>query len=106
MRNTFLWILLSLLLASAFAYVEILIMAVAIRNSHYSLYFTLLGAAGLLCWFRALKSYRIATSTTVRNTTGWNIAYKAVSVIFFSALGLGSLGLLGNIYLLILGKMS
>ncbi len=106
MRNTFLWILLSFLLASAFAYSEILIMAVAIRNSHYSLYFALLGAAAFLCWFRALKSYRIAIVTPARNQTVWSIAFKVASLFFFGTLGLGILGLLGNIYFLVLGKMS
>ncbi|HOT43838.1 MAG TPA: hypothetical protein PLM53_05245 [Spirochaetota bacterium] len=106
MRNAVLWMLFSLLLASAYAYVEILIMAVALSNSHYSLYFALSGAAGLFCWIRGLKSYRIAAATPERNTIGWNIAFKSGSLLFFFALGLGCLGLLGNIYFLILGKMS
>ncbi len=106
MRNTLLRMLFALVLASMFAYAEILIMAVAISNSHYSLYFALTAAAGLLCWFRSLKSYRAATSIPGGYTTGRSIAFKAASLFFFMALGLGCLGLLANIYFLILGKIS
>ena len=101
MRNVFLWLILSLLLASAFVYIEVLIMAVALSNSHYSLYFTLLGIAGLFSWLRALSSFHSVTSTPV-----WNAVFKAMSLLFFIALALGFLGLLGNVYFLILGKMS
>ena len=102
MRKAFWWMFLSLLLASAFAYIEILIMAVAISNSHYALYFALTGAAGLFSLRRALRSYRAAASGPSRNNLG-SIAFKALGALFFGALGLGCLGLLGNIYFLILG---
>jgi hypothetical protein len=98
--------LLALVLASMFAYTEILIMAVAISNSHYSLYFALSGAAGFFCWFRALKSFHAAATAPTGNNTAKSIAFKAASLCFFIGLALGFLGLLGNIYFLILGKMS
>jgi hypothetical protein len=89
----FLWLFVSLILTISFTFVEVLILAVAINNLHYSLYFSILGIVGFLCWHRSWE--------IIKNMVEWNILFKIGGYFVFIILTIGCLALLANIVMLI-----
>ena len=91
------WLFVAFLLAVFFLFVEVLILAFAINNLHYALYFSVAGILGFICMHQAWK--------IIKNTTGGYMSYKLGSYAVLGILIIGCIALLANIVILVMKKI-
>jgi hypothetical protein len=86
------WFLASFILALAFTFLEVLVLAAGINNLHYSLYYSVFGIAGFVCRHHVLKAVNILNEP--------NMLYKIGGYIVLIILIVGCIALIANIIIL------
>ncbi len=90
----FFWFVASLISAVSFAFIEVLILGVAINNLHYAIYFSIFGITGFYCRHRALGM--------IKKNIKLQFLYKTGSYFISGILIIGCIALLANAVTLII----
>jgi hypothetical protein len=96
MTQLFLWFLSSLILATLFTFLEVLVLAVGINNLHYSLYYSGIGIGAFFCRYMFLK--------LVNNLNESILLYRIGGYVVLLILIIGCIALIANIVILFVKK--